>query len=118
MADVSLDDLIKKDKEKDKVNRLKQVIPFPLRSSSPKSSSVDPIPIKMTDSLGVISLTRKKSFRNVLITTKITVGTNEEQNQSMNRRGKSPNQPNPSLKKRNKLGITQKNSFVQSKSWV
>ena len=36
MADVSLDDLIKKDKQKGRMERLKQVPLNPLRNSSPK----------------------------------------------------------------------------------
>ena len=37
MADVSLDDLIKKDKQKGRMERLKQVPLNPLRNSNPKN---------------------------------------------------------------------------------
>jgi archaellum biogenesis ATPase FlaH len=38
MADVSLDDLIKKDKEQGRVKRLQQVLVMPFRNSNPRSS--------------------------------------------------------------------------------
>jgi len=48
MADVSLDDLIKKDREKGKLDRLKNVSPVLLRNSKAKNSSkeVNPLIIK------------------------------------------------------------------------
>ena len=42
MADVSLDDLIKKDKTKGKVDRLKQVCPLSSRNSKQRNLSVEP----------------------------------------------------------------------------
>lgn len=44
MADVSLDDLIKKDREKGKLDRLKNVSLAPLRNSKPKNSSKEANP--------------------------------------------------------------------------
>jgi hypothetical protein len=71
MADVSLDDLIKKDKEKDKVNRLKQVPTPPFRNSNPKSSAIV-LTIRRTDSqeaTNPISVSLYRSAATIIQTT-------------------------------------------------
>ena len=84
MADVSLDDLIKKDKTKDKVNKLRQVTPLSPRNSKLKNSSVElgPSIIKteVTEGQEILSPTsidRSKSVSKIIVLTEGTTGIQE-----------------------------------------
>lgn len=70
MADVSLDDLIQKDKQKNKVDRLRQVPPPSSRNSRPRnlSAEVDPpiTKIEATEGKETLSLKSTDLLKNVL----------------------------------------------------
>lgn len=112
MADVSLDDLIKKDREKDKVNRLKQVTSPSLRNSNPKESSIDAIKTKMIGREEATTPTRRNSSRRDIMKERITAETTDKA------RNKQEIDPNPSSKREKKLGKIPRKSFAPLKSWV
>ena len=70
MADVSLDDLIQKDRQKNKVDRLRQVPPPSFRNSRPRnlSAEVDPpiTKIEVTEGKETPSLKSTDLLKNVL----------------------------------------------------
>ena len=65
MADVSLDDLIKKDKQKGKVDKLRQVTTVPLRNSRAKNLQTELalliVKIKVRGDQGRMNLKRQDS---------------------------------------------------------
>ena len=65
MADVSLDDLIKKDKQKGKVDKLRQVTTVPLRNSRVKNLQTELalliVKIKVRGDQGRMNLKRQDS---------------------------------------------------------
>ena len=65
MADVSLDDLIKKDKQKGKVDKLRQVTAVPLRNSRAKNLQTELalliVKIKVRGDQGRMNLKRQDS---------------------------------------------------------
>lgn len=82
MADVSLDDLIKKDREKGKLDRLKNVHLIPLRNSKPKnlSKEADPSIIKteVTEDLEILLLESTDQLKSILIILAMIAGKKRE----------------------------------------
>lgn len=72
MADVALDDLIKKDKEKGKLDRLKNVPSISFRNSKPRNLSigVDLMIIKteVIEGLKMLLITKTDQSKSILIT--------------------------------------------------
>lgn len=119
MADVSLDDLIKKDKEKDRVNRLKQVSMSSFRNSSLKNSLIAPgmpiIKMRRIGSPEVISLASIDLSKNALTNRTITAGLTGVREMFNNKSGKGLSKD---LRRSKKQDSLKKSFSAQLESWV
>lgn len=115
MADVSLDDLIKKDREKDKVNRLKQVSIRRFRNSNPKSLATVLIKIRMTGSQEATSRISASLYRSVATIILTTAGIIEAA-ETTSRKEKID--PTATLKERKKQENLKKKYSAPLESWA
>ena len=113
MADVSLDDLIKKDKEQGKVKRLQQVLFLPLRNLSPRSSS---------KAINLITKPTLKESHKITTSIRTSLSKKAESKtiakiSNSSRRGRNKNL-DLNRKRRKKKDNKERSSSAHLKSWV
>ena len=106
MADVSLDDLIKKDKTKGKVDKLRQVHPLPPRNSRLRNLSDLPalsiIKIEVIGGQEIMCLTKIGQSKSVLKIIVATEGTTEMLGTTGKRGNSRKDAPSQQLRRRRK----------------